>query len=198
MGIRGRVGLMVLTGALVAPGAASAQLADNPWLDAHSAQHRPPGRRDRGAERHAVRLQDRQAQGRGHDRADVHLTADGQVVVLHDETVDRTTNGTGTVEQMTLAQIKRLDAAYWFIADEGTVHDRAARGRLHVPRRRYRRQAAARALHANDFTVPTLDEMLEAFPDTLLNIELKPTNSDGPARDGGGASSSEPTAGWTT
>ena len=51
---------------------------------------------------------------------DVHLTADGQVVALHDTTVDRTTDGSGTVEQMTLAQIKALDAAYWFVPDVGT------------------------------------------------------------------------------
>jgi len=41
---------------------------------------------------------------------DVHLTADGAAVVIHDDTVDRTTNGHGRVRDMTLAQIKQLDA----------------------------------------------------------------------------------------
>ena len=68
MGIRGRVGLLVLTGALVAPGARVRAARGQSLADAHSAQHRPSGRRDRGAERHAVRLQDREAQGRRHDR----------------------------------------------------------------------------------------------------------------------------------
>ncbi len=45
---------------------------------------------------------------------DVHLTADGEVVVIHDRTVDRTTNGSGPVDQMTLAELKRLDAGSWF------------------------------------------------------------------------------------
>lgn len=41
---------------------------------------------------------------------DVKLTADGEIVILHDETVDRTTNGTGKVSGMKLADIKKLDA----------------------------------------------------------------------------------------
>ncbi len=41
---------------------------------------------------------------------DVHRTKDGYLVVIHDETVDRTTNGTGLVKELTLAEIKMLDA----------------------------------------------------------------------------------------
>jgi glycerophosphoryl diester phosphodiesterase len=41
---------------------------------------------------------------------DVHLTADGVPILLHDDTVDRTTDGTGDVREMTLAQVKTLDA----------------------------------------------------------------------------------------
>jgi len=45
---------------------------------------------------------------------DVKLTADGQVVVIHDDTVDRTTNGTGWVNSMTLTELKQLDAGSKF------------------------------------------------------------------------------------
>ena len=45
---------------------------------------------------------------------DVHLTADGEVVVMHDDRVDRTTDGTGAIADLTLAQIKTLDAGSWF------------------------------------------------------------------------------------
>lgn len=45
---------------------------------------------------------------------DVHLTSDGVPVLIHDHSVDRTTNGRGLVAQMTLAQIKSLDAGSWF------------------------------------------------------------------------------------
>lgn len=45
---------------------------------------------------------------------DVHMTKDKELVVIHDETVDRTTNGTGVVKKMKLEDIKRLDAGSWF------------------------------------------------------------------------------------
>ena len=41
---------------------------------------------------------------------DVHMSLDGELVVIHDETVDRTTDGTGLVRDLTLAQLKALDA----------------------------------------------------------------------------------------
>jgi glycerophosphoryl diester phosphodiesterase len=44
---------------------------------------------------------------------DCTLTADEQVIVIHDDTVDRTTNGEGEVAEMTLAELKRLDAGSW-------------------------------------------------------------------------------------
>jgi len=74
----------------------------------------------------------------------VHGTADGGVVVLHDETLDRTTDGTGPVRERTLAEVERLDAGY---------HFPGARGR--------------------GIRVPTLAQLLEAFPDVPLNIEVK-------------------------
>ena len=50
---------------------------------------------------------------------DVHLSADGELVVIHDESVDRTTNGTGLVRELTLAQLKALDASYGMTAYAG-------------------------------------------------------------------------------
>jgi len=52
---------------------------------------------------------------------DVERTNDGQLVCIHDDTVDRTTNGTGKVSELTLEEIRRLDAGSWFdpkFADE--------------------------------------------------------------------------------
>ena len=45
---------------------------------------------------------------------DVHLSGDGELVVIHDERVDRTTNGKGWVKDLTLSQLKSLDAGSWF------------------------------------------------------------------------------------
>jgi len=45
---------------------------------------------------------------------DVEKTKDGQLVCIHDDTVDRTTNGTGKVSELTLEEIRRLDAGSWF------------------------------------------------------------------------------------
>jgi len=45
---------------------------------------------------------------------DVHLTKDGEIVVIHDETINRTTNGKGFVKDYTLAEIKQFDASYKF------------------------------------------------------------------------------------
>ena len=50
---------------------------------------------------------------------DVQLTKDGQVVVIHDEKVDRTTNGTGLVRDYTLEELRKLDASYIYTGEMG-------------------------------------------------------------------------------
>jgi len=49
--------------------------------------------------------------------SDVHVTRDGHLVIMHDATVNRTTDGTGAISALTLAQIKALDAGFWFSPD---------------------------------------------------------------------------------
>ena len=79
---------------------------------------------------------------------DLHVTADGQFVLMHDETVDRTTDGIGRLEDMTLAQVKALDAGYRWTADGGQTYP-------------YRGQG---------ITVATVEELFQAFPDMPMNI----------------------------
>ena len=50
---------------------------------------------------------------------DVHMSKDGALVVIHDESVDRTTDGTGLVRDLTLAQLKQLDASFGMEAYKG-------------------------------------------------------------------------------
>ena len=82
---------------------------------------------------------------------EVHFTADDHLVVIHDDTVDRSTDGTGLVREMTLQEIKRLDAGYRFTKDSGKTYP-------------YRGQGVA---------VPTLEEVYREFPDVPLNVEIK-------------------------
>lgn len=88
--------------------------------------------------REAVRL------GAAMVELDLRRTADGEIVVLHDKRVDRTTDGEGLVSELTFAEIRRLDAGRHRAADF----------------------AGAR--------VPTLDEVLDALPrDVWINVQVK-------------------------
>lgn len=84
---------------------------------------------------------------------DVHITADGVLVLMHDETVDRTTDGTGEIEAMTLGEIKRLDAGYDWSPDEGQTYPYRGMG----------------------LQVATLEEVFERFPDRRYVLEIKLT-----------------------
>lgn len=85
--------------------------------------------------------------------ADMHITQDGVLVLMHDETVDRTTNGKGYIRDMTFAELQRLDAAYHFSADDGNTFP-------------YRGQGA---------TVPALEALFQKYPDMHYGIEIKQT-----------------------
>jgi glycerophosphoryl diester phosphodiesterase len=104
---------------------------------------------------------------------DVYQTRDNQLVILHDLDVDRTTNGQGNVVDLTLAELRALDAAYWFVTGAGTPHDRVEadytfRGIATGDK------APPPGYSAEDFRIPTLEEALARFPHNLINIELKP------------------------
>ena len=82
---------------------------------------------------------------------DVRPTQDGEVVVLHDPTVDRTTDGRGLSRELTLAQVQALDAGYRFSADGG----------------------ASFPYRDTGLRIPTLAEVLAAFPGHRVNVEIK-------------------------
>jgi glycerophosphoryl diester phosphodiesterase len=81
---------------------------------------------------------------------DVRASADGHCVVIHDPTVDRTTDGSGPVAGMTLAELRELDAGYRFEDEEGG-HPFRGRG----------------------LRIPTIEEVLEELPATPLTAEVK-------------------------
>jgi glycerophosphoryl diester phosphodiesterase len=104
---------------------------------------------------------------------DVGVTKDGKVVVSHDTTLDRTTNGRGTIESHTLAQIRRLDGAYWFSpGDDAYSHDRK-RSAYKLRGIATGKRKPPKGYTRKDFRVPTLQEVMRAFPRTPINIEIK-------------------------
>lgn len=81
---------------------------------------------------------------------DVHLTRDGELVTIHDPTLERTTDGRGMVRARSLADLRTLDAGHKFTADGRTFPHRG-RG----------------------LRVPTLAEVLDLAPDLRVNVEIK-------------------------
>lgn len=67
---------------------------------------------------------------------DVQSTKDGELVVIHDDTVDRTTNGKGRVQDLTLTEIKALDAGYTWTTDNGQSYPFRGQGPRVPPWRR--------------------------------------------------------------
>jgi glycerophosphoryl diester phosphodiesterase len=81
---------------------------------------------------------------------DAHMTRDGALVLMHDDTVDRTTDGKGRIRDLTLAELRALEVAHHWTQD-GTSHP-------------YRGQG---------LRVPTLEEAFERFPRFPMLIEIK-------------------------
>jgi len=86
---------------------------------------------------------------------DAHITKDNQIVLMHDETIDDTTDGTGLIEDLTLAELKQLDAAYKWSNDDGKTFP-------------YRGQG---------IQVTALDEVFQKFPQMRYVIEIKLTEN---------------------
>lgn len=84
---------------------------------------------------------------------DIHVSSDGELVVIHDDSVDRTTNGTGLVNEQSITELQILDAGY---------HWSPERAGERFP---YRNRGVK---------IPTLAEVFEAFPNYKINIEIKP------------------------
>jgi len=82
---------------------------------------------------------------------DLRMTKDRQLVVLHDSTVNRTTDGEGPVREMTLAKIKTFDAGFHWTADGGRTFPFRGRG----------------------LTVPALNEVFSSFAGTPMVLEIK-------------------------
>lgn len=83
---------------------------------------------------------------------DVRMTGDGVVVVFHDATLERTTNGAGRVDRWDFADLRRLDAGWWFNESDGYP------------------------LRGTGVRVRSLDEVFSTWPELRFNIDLKDPN----------------------
>ena len=87
---------------------------------------------------------------------DVQLSADNRLLVLHDATLERTTDGRGPVRRLPWSRLRWLDAGYRFSPDGGRSFPFRARG----------------------LRIPLLEEVLEAFPEVPITIEIKPQDPE--------------------
>jgi glycerophosphoryl diester phosphodiesterase len=164
---------LLLAAAVLLVAAMPAGAATNPWIEKTPLDIAHQGGEDEFPSNTMYAFERSMQVGADMLELDVGVTKDGQVVVMHDTTVDRTTNGHGTVASFTLKQLRKLDAAYWFSGgDNAYRHDRA--------RSAYRLRGVAtgkrrppKGFTAADFRVPTLREVMKAFPHTPINVEIK-------------------------
>ncbi len=92
-------------------------------------------------------------QGASYLELDIHLSSDSELVVIHDSSVSRTTGRRGRVENMSLAEIRKLDAGFRFTMDHGRTFPYRGKG----------------------LRVPTLGEVLDTFTEMSITVEIKET-----------------------
>ena len=85
---------------------------------------------------------------------DVHPTKDGKVVVIHDDSIDRTTNGKGRISEFTYEELEKFDAAYNFSLDNGKTFPYRGKG----------------------IKIPLLSDVLSQFQNMKISIEIKETD----------------------
>jgi glycerophosphoryl diester phosphodiesterase len=157
--------------ALLIPCAASA--AENPWLAERVLNIAHQGGEDEFPSNTLYAFKRSVKAGADMLELDVGVTRDGKVVVSHDTTLDRTTNGRGTIASHTLRQIRRLDGAYWFSRGDDAYRHGRKRSAYLLRGIATGRRRPPKGYERSDFRVPTLRQVMRAFPRTPINIEIK-------------------------
>lgn len=96
---------------------------------------------------------------------DVHRSQDGRIVLIHDPTLERTTNRSGWVKQHAAAELAAFDAAYWWVPGEVDNHE------PDTPEADY--ELRGRVEKDPDLGIPVLDDVLARFGDMPMTIEVK-------------------------
>ena len=182
--MKARIALAGAVAALVcgitAAGTSAAAPNPNPWLTKRFLNIAHQGGEDEAPSNTLFAFKSA-LNSRGADmlELDVNLTEDNELVVIHDDTVNRTTEETrdressfSEVDDLTLAEVQALDAGYSF--RPGGSYDKSQPASAYPYRGIADGLAAPPAGYsATDFRIPTLREVLNAFPTTPINIEIK-------------------------
>lgn len=166
------VALAVATLAAVVAVSAPASASETDWTTLRTMNITHQGGEDEAPSNTMYALDRSMRLGADMLEVDIHVTADDNVVVLHDASVARTTNGTGSVYDMTLAQVQELDSAHNFVPGVGTSKE-------HEPEDyvfrgvRTGEKPPPRGFEPDDFRIPTLEEVMRAYPTVPINIEIK-------------------------
>jgi len=140
-------------------------MTENPWLTRRVLNWAHQGGAKEAPSSTLFALRAAVAAGADALELDVHQTRDGQLVVCHDATVDRTTDHSGAIAALTLAELQAMDNAYWFVPGSVVDHEAAADA---YPYR-------GKSVSDPGFRIATLEEVLLEFPDTFLNMDIKQT-----------------------
>ena len=169
--------LLSVAPTISATGASAYESADtiNPWLErrflniAHAGGEREAPYNTMYAFERAVDL------GADMLELDVHATKDDELVVIHDATVDATTDGSGRVRDLTYDQVQALDAAYNFVPGQSAVPGLPPESYPLRGVRTHDKKPPA-GYKAKDFAIPRLKDVVQAFPDVPMTIEIKGTS----------------------
>lgn len=105
---------------------------------------------------------------------DVNVTADDRLAVMHDHYTSRVTEADEQVRHLTLAQVQALDAAYWFSPGHGQFNHSLPADQYPLRGVRTGAKPPPTGFTAEDFRVPSMEEVLDGFPGVPINIEIKP------------------------
>lgn len=138
-------------------------MRDNPWLDRRVIAYAHQGGAKEAPSSTLYAIRRALEHGATAIELDVHATSDGELVVCHDPTLDRTTGVTGEIAERRAEELRHLDNAFWFCPGEGAVRGRPAEDYV----------LRGKAPSDHDLGVATLSEVLEAFPGVVLNLDIK-------------------------
>jgi glycerophosphoryl diester phosphodiesterase len=140
-------------------------MAPNPWLGRRVLNYAHQGGAREAPSSTLLAMRQAVAAGAHALELDVHATADRQLVVCHDATVDRTTDGAGAIANLTLADLEKLDNAYWWVPGEVVAPGRDDSDYI------YRGRAAVET----SLRVTPLRDVLTQFDGVFLNLDIKQT-----------------------